>query len=177
MFWQQSTLASTHPCLRLVQHKSLLPVFTLLDFTDVKLHLGTLLVLHCLPFIQSHLLRAFILYIFSLIFPLYSHKTYINHVHPLHLMFISHFIARTGQTTELELVAQRQVKRLILSVILYMHDIQQNKNSSPVRPTVQPKNWKLSLNLLFLARRLCSLLPPSTSRSDASIYNYTLMFT
>lgn len=62
----------THLSLGFVQHKSLVPVI-ILDFADVELHLGALLVLHRLPFVQSHLLGAFVLHFLSLILPSTQH--------------------------------------------------------------------------------------------------------
>lgn len=57
--------------LGLVQHIALVPlaVGALVGLADVKLHLGALLVLHGLPFVQGHLLGALLLWFLHLVLP------------------------------------------------------------------------------------------------------------
>lgn len=71
----------THLGLGLVQHKSLAPVLSLVDFADVELHLGTVLVLHGLPLVQSHLLGTFVLYFLSLILPSTRNTQHTGYLH------------------------------------------------------------------------------------------------
>lgn len=65
-------VASTHILsFRLVQNVSFLPlaVSALIGLADVKVNLGSLLVLHGLPLIQSHLLGPFLFDLAGLVFP------------------------------------------------------------------------------------------------------------
>lgn len=57
--------------LGLVQHIALVPlaVGALVGLADVKLHLGALLVLHGLPFVQGHLLGALLLRFLDFVLP------------------------------------------------------------------------------------------------------------
>lgn len=70
-----------HLSLGLVQHKSFAPVLSLVDFADVELHLGTVLVLHGLPLVQSHLLGTFVLHFLSLILPSTQNTQHPSYLH------------------------------------------------------------------------------------------------